>query len=207
MFGRTMNHWSVTYIAHRLMQMWYEKRNPNSPWLTPDMIKILDSCLVKSDIGMELGSGRSTMWFAKRTTHLTSIEHDELFFEDTMRSLKDAKVQNVDYRLCEGEANYIRSIEEQQDYSFDFALIDGKHRAKCVLAITAKLKPGALLVIDNSERYLSPPKYSCSKSHFSLSPDFNSDEWVLAREMLRNWRCIWTSNGVWDTALYIKPRE
>lgn len=205
MLGRRLDHWSPAYLRSRLVQIFYEQRNPNAPWLTPDMIKILDSCLRSSDIGMELGSGRSTLWFAKRIAHLTSIEHDESFYHRTFRALDEAGIRNVDYRLCQAEVDYLSSIAEREEASLDFALIDGKHRAKCVLFILSKLKPGALLVVDNSECYLTPPRDACSKAPMPLTKVPPPGDWELASELLRDWRCLWTTNGVWDSALYMKP--
>ena len=68
-------HWNLTYLINRTNIWVHEKRRPDEPWLTRDMISILDGWLKDSDIGIEWGAGRSTVWFANRVSHITSIEH------------------------------------------------------------------------------------------------------------------------------------
>ena len=73
---RPFRHLTPRYIWNRTALIVYERANPGQPWLTPDMIKILDSWLCPADVGLEFGSGRSTSWFAARVKHLTSVEHN-----------------------------------------------------------------------------------------------------------------------------------
>jgi putative heme iron utilization protein len=49
--------------------------HPNWPWLTKEAILLLERLLRPDDIGLEFGSGRSTIWFAERVEKLISIEH------------------------------------------------------------------------------------------------------------------------------------
>jgi len=58
---RTFRHRTSRYILCRALDIWYRKRHPDHPWLTPQAISILDSWLMPGDKGIEWGSGRSTL--------------------------------------------------------------------------------------------------------------------------------------------------
>jgi hypothetical protein len=66
-----------------------------------------------------------------------------------------------------------------------------------------KLKPGGLLVIDNVNWYLPSRSRAPNSRTPALGP--HGAVWTdIARELAR-WRSIWTSSGVWDTAIFVKP--
>jgi hypothetical protein len=46
--------------------------HPDVPWLTRQAVEILEDWLKPGYVGLEWGSGRSTLWFARRVSHLTS---------------------------------------------------------------------------------------------------------------------------------------
>ena len=48
--------------------------------------------------------------------------------------------------------NYVNSITEYPDSSFDLISIDGVARSSCIKASIPKLKKGGYLMLDNSER-------------------------------------------------------
>lgn len=76
---RTFRHWTPRYVKNRIGVFYYQKIQPDQSWLTRSANEILNSWLTKSDIGLEFGSGRSTLWFAKRMAYLTSVEHDPVW--------------------------------------------------------------------------------------------------------------------------------
>jgi hypothetical protein len=71
---------------------------------------------------------------------------------------------NVDYRFIpldhaideatrpvyEVIPKYVAVFSEFEDDSLDFVVIDGHYRQACLLAALKKLKPGGLLLVDNS---------------------------------------------------------
>ena len=59
----------------------HQRNNPHLPWITYDSIKILDDLISKNDIGVEFGSGNSTVWLGKRMHSLTSVEHDKKWYK------------------------------------------------------------------------------------------------------------------------------
>ncbi|MBT8039555.1 MAG: class I SAM-dependent methyltransferase [Gammaproteobacteria bacterium] len=184
--------------------------HPDSPWLTGVSTSIIDSWISTADRGLEFGSGRSTLWFAKRVKKLTSVEHDRAWFERITKELQNANVGNVDYvfrpvcnsGLIPNALPYWGVAEELPDHSLDFVLVDGAERSKCALASLDKIKPGGILIIDNVNWAL--PSRSRSPASRSEEQGPVSDEWALFLTRVAGWRRIWTSNGVTDTAIYLR---
>jgi hypothetical protein len=196
---------------NRIATLYYEKTFPERPWLTQIANEILHSYLRKSDIGLEFGSGRSTLWFAKRVARLTSVEHDKSWAANVLEMLRKANVENVDYKFLPkdaeenkaSEAKYVRIIDAFDDNSLDFCLVDGAYRDFCTLKVVEKIRPGGLLIIDNVNWYL--PSNSISPDSRSLADGPNGPIWAEVETLISGWRHIWTSSGVWDTALFFKP--
>jgi predicted O-methyltransferase YrrM len=208
--GRTVRHWTPRYIQARARQALYQRAHPDAPWLTPEAIRLLDSMMRPSDTGAEFGSGRSTLWLAQRCAHLTSVEHDEEWYARVSRTLADEGITQVDYQChprdasdaAGGRSAYVQAARFLGDESIDFALVDGVYRDYVTSFLLPKIRPGGILVVDNVNRYLP----SATKSPASLQPPAApaTPEWARAAAALANWRRIWTSNGVWDTAIFVK---
>ena len=206
---RWQRHWTPRYVASRMAEIGYQRSFPQEPWLTRDANRALASLLKPTDVGLEFGSGRSTIWFARRIAHLTSVEHDEGWYRQVSQRLKAERVQNVTYLLRkatmatgETEPGYTAVAATFADGSLDFVLVDGALRGQCALAALPKLAEGGILVIDNVNWYLS----SASRSPNSRSPEQGplDDDWKKVDRAIAGFRKIWTSNGVSDTAIYFK---
>jgi predicted O-methyltransferase YrrM len=207
---REFGHWTPRYVAARTREIIYHRGYPDHPWLTRAANEILQSLLRKEDVGLEFGSGRSTLWFAKRIKHLTSVEHDEHWFKKVKSDLESNALYNVDYLFkpaSEGEpvpaSPYLLVVDKFSPNSLDFVLVDGAYRSYCALGSIGKLRPGGILIIDNVNWFLP-----CT----SVSPNSNPVEnpqwkgvWRQVHEALQDWRVIWTSSGVSNTALFFKP--
>lgn len=158
------------YLAGRLQNWWYEKRHPDHPWLAPGASRWLEENLRPHMRGFEWGSGRSTLWFARRLAHLTSIESDAAWFHQVSRQLQESGVANVELRHVpldhrESETYALEyaplpanpsAILDLPDASLDFVVVDGWYRPVCTRAALPKLKPGGLLLIDNTD-WKDPP--------------------------------------------------
>lgn len=199
---RSFKHWTPRYVYHRLGLMVYERLHPNAPWLVRTTVELLDSWLRPDDRGLEWGSGRSTAWFAQRVKTLVSIEHDTAWYAWVTKDLQRKGLSNVDYRLCQDE-NYYRSADEFPSESLDFCLVDGIERDHCALAAISIVKPGGLIIVDNCNWYL--PSNSCSPYSLREKQAPHTPRWGMYLEGVAEWRKIWMSNGVCDTALWVKP--
>lgn len=177
-----------------------------SPWTSPASIAVFEKFLSKDMTAFEWGSGSSTVFFAQRIKKLVSIEHNEAWYKKVKSSLKEKKFDNVEYHfikinypdqhldkdgyqaaLNENQTNayrdYFSFIDRFPDEYFDFIVVDGRARVECGFHAIPKLKPGGVLVLDNSERIRYQP----------------------LKEKLTSWQSIWTTSGLTDTTLWIKP--
>lgn len=201
-------------IARPLLKFNYKIfkwRNPYIPWTSQASIKIFERILTKDKIGFEYGSGNSTIFFAKHLGQLISVEHNKEWFRIVKSNLQKMNVTNVDYRFIPMADNdtlqrqysfyndfnltekdlqvmtqyheYFSFIKEYPDNHFDFIIVDGRARVECSLNAIPKLKAGGIFVLDNSNR----PRYK---------PVF---------KVLKNWKSITTTTGLFDTTIWFKP--
>ncbi|MFQ5776820.1 MAG: O-methyltransferase [Terriglobia bacterium] len=200
---RRVKHWTPRYLVNRLRLMAYERRHPDVPWLTQEMVALLGSWLRSEDHALEWGAGRSTLWLARRVGRLTSVEHNLSYHRRLKARLEAEGQHNVELRFCEREDEYVAVATQLPPESLDLVLVDGVARDLCALAALPRLKPGGILVLDNSNRYL--PSGSCAPASRRPPQGPASETWGLFASRVQQWRCLWTSNGVFDTALWVKP--
>lgn len=200
---RSFRHWNPRYFRDRLRVMRYERSHPGAPWLTQVMVSILASWLSADDAGLEWGSGRSTIWFGERVGRLTSVEHDEPWYEQVRSQLNEKDLRNIDYHFCEAESEYVSVTKLFGPNSLDFCLVDGNVRDLCALAAIPLLKPGGILIIDNCNWYL--PSKSNSPNSRSMSDGPASEAWTAFIDQVKSWRSVWTTSGVSDTCFWVKP--
>ena len=197
--------WTPRYLYNRLRLAWFERLNPDIPWLTAESVALLGKLLRAQDSVLEFGSGRSTIWFAHRCGSIVSVEHDLDWFKKVSSQIK--QFSNVDYRHAKLEAPaghvppYLSLLDEFPNESFDVLINDGRLRHLVAEKATSKLKPGGLLVLDNAERYL-PNELDIPESRRDTPPD---KHWVPFEVQTAKWRRIWTTNGITSTLIMFKP--
>ena len=196
---RTFRHWTPTYVVDPLRAFGNQRRHPEWPWLTADMVRILQTWLRPSDRGLEWGSGRSTIWFAQRVASVFSLEHDDAWGKWVRATLSQHGLHNVEHHLIVSQEQYVTAGHGE----FDFILVDGMDgtRDLCALRAVSLLRPGGALIVDNCNWFL--PSNSRSPNSVRQSPA--TEKWAEFLAKVAAWRMIWTSNGVTDTALWIKP--
>lgn len=202
---RSFRHWTSRYVLDRIIQVVYERLHPDWPWLNKPAVEMLVGWLQPEYRGLEWGSGRSTLWLARKVSFLVSIEHDRSWYTRISRQLKEQGFSNVDYRFCEKESDYVSVADQLPQESLDFVLVDGIARGQCALAAVPKLKTGGLLILDNSNWFL--PSASRSPNSRRLSQGSASEVWNVFLSELKRWRCTWTTDGVTDTACWEKPKS
>ena len=198
------------YVPNRIRDLVYQRAHPADPWLTPAAIKMLATLLRPTDRGAEFGSGRSTLWFAGRVAELTSVETNAGWHQKVTSQLKERGIGNVRYTLIAednpsecGDGEYARTALAFPDASLDFALVDGYYRDYSAKYIMPKLKPGGILIIDNINWHLPSQSKAPGTRPAELGPATSA--WAEVWREIEGWRRIWTSNGVWDTAIFFKP--
>jgi GT2 family glycosyltransferase len=147
------------------------------PWLPYSAIAYLAQHVSGQAVVFEYGGGGSTLWLAKRVRQLTTVEHDAGWCANLDRTLRARNLTNVTLvasppradaaadsaRLPNGITygssswpgnfeTYVKSIDRFPDDSLDLVLVDGRSRAACVVHAARKVKPGGVLVLDDSDR-------------------------------------------------------
>ncbi|NGX39789.1 MAG: hypothetical protein KR126chlam1_01122 [Chlamydiae bacterium] len=130
------------------------------PWITDEAVAFLEMFCEENPEAkiLEFGSGASTLWFAKRTPNLYSVEHDERFYALVQKELST----NPD---CFPAKHYLRKrpyysiADEFSDGYFDLIVVDGRNRKGCMARSIRILKPGGILMLDNAERRYYHPVF------------------------------------------------
>jgi hypothetical protein len=114
MKARTFRHRNGRYLWNRRNEVVYHLRHPEHPWLTWKAVELLRGWLKPTDVAIEFGSGRSTLWFVHKVARLTSVEHDAAWFERISSQLREVGIQNVEYHLF--EENEAHGTPERSGY-------------------------------------------------------------------------------------------
>jgi hypothetical protein len=183
-----------TTALRRVGYKFYELTHPDEPWMAQGAIRFCEASLTREMAGFEWGSGRSTAWFAQHLGSLTSIEHELGWFKIVQEKLKRQGIRNVTHRhiplnhppeepyrpIYDPIPDYVAAVDEFRDGTLDFASVDGHYRNACVAAVIRKLKPGGLLLIDNTD-WLSLPEWG-------VPPDW---------ELVHQSRNVMTETTIW----------
>ena len=118
------------------------------PWLGYRAARHLDG-LIRSDWRiLEFASGTSTVWFARRSRFVLSVESDRKWYERVSARLRKRGIDNVEYRyVTRPDAECLADVP---DGHFDFVLVDGIERAQCCQTALSKVAPGGWIYLDNS---------------------------------------------------------
>jgi predicted O-methyltransferase YrrM len=134
------------------------------PWFSYAAIDFLAKHLRPEMNVCEYGSGGSTIFFAKRTQSVFSIEDNEKWFELVSQRIEQLELRNVQMKLCPFDfknpqnfenSSYLRALPDKK---FDVVVIDGSEewkqvRPTCFEHAEAFIAPGGLIVVDDSWRY------------------------------------------------------
>ncbi len=140
----------------------------NRPWWNQRAIRYLEGQLQQGQRVFEWGAGGSTAWFTSMGAQVTSVEHVSEWV-DKVRG----RCQNADVRAIPGAPegtieepylthnlttpqnryfdDYIAAVDEFPAGSLDVVLVDGMCRVECFRRAIPKIRPGGLLIIDDSD--------------------------------------------------------
>lgn len=175
------------------------------PWITDaatDYIETVIGEWRKRDqtiSAIECGSGSSTGYLAQRATTLVSFEHSAEWHSMIRAVAEAANLSNIEWRTA--PRPYSQLFAEYPDEIFDIALIDGRDRTSCVEKVRRLLKPGSILVVDNTER---------------ISGIDGRGPYFEMLQLLEGWESIhfeqagidkagWTASHRWITSIWRKP--
>jgi precorrin-6B methylase 2 len=134
------------------------------PWFSYAAIDFLDGFLKPNMIVCEYGSGGSTMFFARRTKSVFSIEDNLQWFNIISDQLRAKSINNVTMKLCPWDfknpagfenSEYLNAIPDER---FDVIVVDGSEewtriRPICFEKAQTRIKKNGIIVVDDSWRY------------------------------------------------------
>ncbi|WP_242038984.1 O-methyltransferase [Anabaena lutea] len=181
------------------MRYWvWEKLHPDEPWMCPGTVEFCKKHLAASMSVLEFGSGRSSAWFARRVSKITSIESDKNWYKAVKNKLEKENIANVNLRLIlldhpvsepEQDAyqicpSYVAVLDEFADESLDLVIVDGHYRTNCVRKCLKKIKAGGYLLVDDTNLWSS----------------------LDALSIPQDWKVIdQSTNGIKTAAIWQKP--
>lgn len=118
------------------------------PWLTFDAIRAVDAHLKPGSRLFEYGCGHSTVYWAQRGVQVCGMESDPGWHQKTCQQLRGKP--NADIRLAVAETDYVHGIDQFVG-DFDAVLVDGAWRRSCIAAALPRVRPGGILVVDNTD--------------------------------------------------------
>ncbi|MBI4418839.1 MAG: class I SAM-dependent methyltransferase, partial [Ignavibacteriales bacterium] len=114
------------------------------PWFSYPAIDWLESRIKPTHKVLEFGAGHSTLWFARKAAHVTSVEHDARWAD----KLRGRVPRNVTL-IPRNEANYVVAAGKG---TFDVIVIDGIRRTECAQWAAKHVTRSGLIIFDNSDR-------------------------------------------------------
>lgn len=194
----------------KLNYKFFRWRKGVTPWLSQAAIVTLEKLLTREMVGLEYGSGNSTLFIASKIKHLTSVEHNDQWFRIVSKELSERGLTNVDYQCIPPRpepspdnteiifpvrhppfqtrreyADYFSFVTSFPEKHFDFMLIDGRARVECSLNALPRLKEGGIFVLDNSDRR----------------------RYATVFDVLRDWPRVTSTTGLFDTTIWFKPER
>jgi protein-L-isoaspartate O-methyltransferase len=123
-------------------------RRPDEPWWPIPVIATIERLLTPESRVLEFGSGSSSVWLARRAKSVVSVEDSPAWHRRVSERLASLNLENATVRLAEGHAFYDLSWAEGQ---FDFVVVDGSYRWRCIASALPLIAPGGALYFDNSD--------------------------------------------------------
>jgi hypothetical protein len=146
---------------------WFRERNGStmtmrSPWWPYSGIEWMASALPRHARVFEYGGGGSTLWLEDRDAMVTVVEHDKEWYGQLAEILGSgtrllfqppASTGSITSVAAAGHFDdYVVAIDGERDGSLDLVIVDGRARVECVGRAMAKVKPGGLLLLDDTDR-------------------------------------------------------
>jgi hypothetical protein len=209
-----MRSWTPAYILRRLYHEVYMRTHPDEPWFARPAIHFVREWIKPDDRGFEWGSGRSTLWFAHHSRFIASVEHHEGWYQQVRADIDANKLTNVDYHFCDlskesdetaAQSDYVQIIT-RYDEPFDYIVVDGRVRDHCAMLAIRHLNTGGLLIVDNANRFIVPPRW-VRVPYYVARDEPLTPVWTRFIQETASWRQIWMNDGVNCTLLLLKPAE
>jgi len=121
------------------------------PWISYDAIKFIEHEIKNRPCKvLEFGSGMSTVWFAKNSIEIYSVENNAYWYKEILNKLSKFKGNNIEYKLIESRDEYSKFAIDKKNY-FDVMLVDGPWRKECLENHLDSVKSTGIIYLDNTD--------------------------------------------------------
>lgn len=119
------------------------------PWVTYPFIDFIESRLNRSMEIFEYGSGNSTLWYAKKVRYVTSVEHEQNWYDKVKSNLPDnASIYYSHLVYGKEYCHFAKNLNKK----FDLIIVDGRDRVNCIKNSIECLTSNGVIILDDSER-------------------------------------------------------
>jgi hypothetical protein len=127
---------------------------PIKPQWAPAARPKVEEIIKKDMVVHEWGNGCSTPWVASRCKHLFAVDDDINWSNRARRLCAEMGITNVDFSVYpELDVRYMETIFWFSEMGgIDLAIVDGMNRVKCFEYAVKYVKPGGLIILDDSQR-------------------------------------------------------
>jgi predicted O-methyltransferase YrrM len=179
------------YVRHNL----WRRQSPlelELPWMPYAVIDFLDRKLDRESVVLELGSGGSTLFLARRAGSVTSFEENEQWATDVADALRRAHLTNVRLEAVSADFGDLANLADSEywralpDSPVDVIIVDSSdyqtHEARPMLFSRMEqiVRPGGVIVVDDAWRYpqlRQRSRASSVKSYRGVGPGTTRPQW------------------------------
>jgi tRNA A58 N-methylase Trm61 len=126
-----------------------DKNGDSLPWYTYAAVAFLEPRIHRGMSVFEYGSGNSTLWWSSRVGRVVGCEHRRKWY----RFVAGQAPANVHLILAGADSGKEYStVVGGFENEFDIVVLDGRERVACARNCLPALKPGGVVIWDNSDR-------------------------------------------------------
>lgn len=127
---------------------------PIKPQWAPAAIPDVEKILNKNQVVLEWGNGCSTPWVAQRVKYLFAVDDDINWSRRAEKFCQQMGIDNVDFSVYQAhDIKYLQTIWWFSEMGgIDVAIVDGLSRVECFKWAAKWVKPGGLIILDDSQR-------------------------------------------------------
>jgi len=168
------------YLKSVKLRLSVNKNEEPIPWYTYSAIEYINQLDLKDKTVFEYGSGYSSLFFARKTKNVVSIEDNKEWFE----KIDENKPENLNILYKKDKEEYLSSLDKMNK-KFDIIVIDASYRLDCCDHIKNNLNNGGIVILDNSDWYNDCASYLRDKLNliqvdFSGIGPINNYTWVTS---------------------------
>lgn len=116
------------------------------PWFTYPALEHLSQLDLSRKRVFEYGTGGSTSYWCRRAAEVRGVEHNPDWYARVRARLPP----NGAIRLADDRSDYVEEINREGG-KFDVIVVDGIERRRCCVAALSALRPGGMIILDNSD--------------------------------------------------------